>query len=242
MIYYSFIGYVLASAIIMVACGIAYRLLFENKVRPSINRSILLLVYAVSFILPLLTALIPESHSEIGIEIGKPEFAGTVVNVNVDPERITLGLPEILLWISLIYFFGFFLTFLFSLMTIGHLVILLRNTKTREIAGTMVYVHKNKKLSSFSWFNKIFLYDESLNSDFKDLKMLVSHEKAHLDKGHWMDLALAQLVLIFQWFNPVAWFMRRELQRIHEYEADEAVLKSGIDEKDYQMLLIQNIS
>ena len=111
-----------------------------------------------------------------------------------------------------------------------------------EIADVEVYVHDNEKLSYFSWCNKIFLFEGSLNSELKDLQMLVAHEKAHLDKGHWMDLALAQIILIFQWFNPAAWYMRRELQRIHEYEADESVLKSGIDEKDYQMLLIQNIS
>ncbi|MCH5236167.1 MAG: TonB family protein, partial [Muribaculaceae bacterium] len=79
-------------------------------------------------------------------------------------------------------------------------------------------------------------------SELRDLQMLVAHEKAHLDKAHWIDLVLAQIVLIFQWFNPAAWFMRRELQRIHEYEADEAVLQSGVEEKEYQMLLIQNIS
>ena len=72
--------------------------------------------------------------------------------------------------------------------------------------------------------------------------MLISHEKAHLDSDHWIDLAVAQMVIIFQWFNPAAWFVRKELQRIHEYEADELVLKSGIEEKDYQMFLIQNIS
>ena len=111
-----------------------------------------------------------------------------------------------------------------------------------ELADNEVYVHDNKKLSSFSWCNKIFIYNGVLNSKPGELEMLVCHEKAHLDKGHWMDLALAQIVLIFQWFNPAAWFMRRELQRIHEYEADEAVLQAGINEKDYQMLLIQNIS
>ena len=242
MIHYSFIGYMLASAIIMIVCVIAYRLLLENKVRPSANRLILLSIYAISFIIPLLSAVIPVSKSETGIEIGLPVFTGVTENINEETAGRSLDIHEILFGISFIYYLGLFLTFLISLFSIGHLFSLLRKSKKMEFEDVEIYVHGNKKLSSFSWFNKIFLHKDSLNSDHKDLQMLISHEKAHLDKGHWMDLGLAQIILIFQWFNPAARFMRNELQRIHEYEADETVLKSGIDEKDYQMLLIQNIS
>ena len=35
------------------------------------------------------------------------------------------------------------------------------------------------------------------------------------------------------------WLLRRELRDIHEYEADEAVISSGIDAKSYQLLLIR---
>ena len=242
MIHYSFVGYMIASAIVLIVCAMAYRLLLEDKVRPSVNRLILLSIYAISFLIPLLIGLIPSSQIETGIEIGTPEFGGVIRNINGEQKGMTLSLPEIVLWISRIYFIGLFFTFTYSVLAIWHLVNLLRKSKSTIVAGSEVFVHDNKKLSSFSWGDKIFLYVESLNSEYKDLQMLVSHEKAHLDKGHWIDLALAQVVLIFQWFNPAAWFMKRELQRIHEYEADEAVLKSGTDEKEYQMLLIQNIS
>ena len=242
MIHYSFIGYMIASAIIMIVCVIAYRLLLENKINPSTNRLFLLFIYAVSFLFPLFVAIIPESNNEAGLEIGKLEMDGVVGSINEGEEDKTSQLPMILLLLSKIYFLGLFITFLFIVLTVGHLFFLLRKSRIRVFAGTEVYVHSNKKLSSFSWCNKIFLYDKSFNLDYKELQILVSHEKAHLDKGHWIDLIVAQIVLIFQWFNPAAWFMRKELQRIHEYEADESVLKSGIEEKDYQMLLIQNIS
>ena len=35
------------------------------------------------------------------------------------------------------------------------------------------------------------------------------------------------------------WLLRRELRAIHEYEADEAVLDSGVDARQYQLLLIR---
>ena len=241
MIHYSFFGYMIASAIIMIVCVMAYRVLMENKVRPSTNRLILLLIYAITFLFPFLVSIIPEFNNEDRIVIGNLEFGGVMNSVNGDQEVFSFQLLMLLLWLSRVYFLGLFITFLFCVLTIGHLIFLLRKSKIMEIAGTEVYVHGNKKLSSFSWCNKIFLYENSLNSNPKVLQMLVYHEKAHLDKGHWMDLALAQIILIFQWFNPAAGFMRKELQRIHEYEADDSVLKSGIEEKDYQRLLIQNV-
>lgn len=41
------------------------------------------------------------------------------------------------------------------------------------------------------------------------------------------------------WYNPAAWLMRRELRRVHEYQADAEVLDNGINPRDYQMLLIE---
>ncbi|MCH5238670.1 MAG: M56 family metallopeptidase [Muribaculaceae bacterium] len=243
MMNYSFTGYMIASAIVLILSVIAYLLLLEGKVRPSYNRWILLSIYPISFLIPLLIGLWPESQVDAGVEIGTPEFAGVVGNnINGDSQRMTIEIYDILKWISGIYFIGLLLTALFSLMTIGHLIFLLIKSKKMAIDDIEVYVHTNEKLSSFSWCNQIFLFEGALNSELKDLQMLVSHEKTHLDKGHWIDLGFAQIVLIFQWFNPAAWYMRSELQRIHEYEADESVLKTGIQEKDYQMLLIQNIS
>ena len=242
MIHYSFFGFMIASAIIMIGCVIAYRLLLENKVRPSINRLILLSIFTVAFLLPILVVTMPYSKNETGIDTEKLEFGILMSTVNEDLSSPSFQLSMIFRWLNNIYLLGVFITILFTFLTIVHLVCLSIKSKKMEFADVEVKVHDNKKLSSFSWCNKIFLYKGALNSELRELQMLVCHEKAHLSKGHWIDLAIAQIVLIFQWFNPAAWYIRRELQRIHEYEADEAVLKTGIDEKDYQLLLIQNIS
>ncbi len=41
------------------------------------------------------------------------------------------------------------------------------------------------------------------------------------------------------WYNPVAWLMREALKSVHEYQADEAVMTSGADLREYQMLLVK---
>ena len=242
MIHYTLLGYMVAAAIVMIACVIAYRVLMENKTRPSLNRMTLIAILGISFLLPLMVALIPESPKEAGIEIGDPEFAGLVgqpVHGTLQPK---FSFSSLLPRIVTVYYLGIFISFLLTGIAVLHLFLLIKKSKLKEIEGTEVYIHHNKGMSSFSWFNKIFIYEEAIKDNDYNLNLLLSHEKAHLERAHWMDLAIAQLVLIFQWFNPAAWFIRKELQRIHEYEADEAVLSSGIDEKTYQLLLIRNIS
>ncbi len=56
---------------------------------------------------------------------------------------------------------------------------------------------------------------------------------------HSLDALLCDLLCVFQWFNPAAWLLRRDLREVHEYEADEKVISRGIDSKQYQMLLIR---
>ena len=68
---------------------------------------------------------------------------------------------------------------------------------------------------------------------------IVLHEKAHLRLRHSFDLLVTDLAGCLQWFNPAMWLLRRELRAIHEYEADEAVLDSGVDARQYQLLLIR---
>jgi len=49
-------------------------------------------------------------------------------------------------------------------------------------------------------------------------------------------LLVADVCIFFQWFNPASWLLKQELQNIHEFEADETVIKEGVDAKQYQLL------
>ena len=246
MIHYSFIGYIVATAIILLVCVVAYRLLLENRVVPWVNRRFLLSIYGLMILVPLIVALIPESSANISfnINVGELKAEGVVENPGeIQPVNSTFEIiRNILQWLVYVYYAGVVIMLIFSICMFSRLVLLIKQSKIMEINGTEVYVHNVKKLSSFSWFNRILLYNESIENSSKNMNILLRHELAHLERFHWIDLVLAQTVIIFQWFNPAAWFMRNELQRIHEYEADEAVLESGVNESEYQMFLINNIS
>ena len=58
---------------------------------------------------------------------------------------------------------------------------------------------------------------------------ILTHEMAHIRHHHSWDLLLADIGILLQWFNPAAWLLKQEMQSVHEYEADDAVLAAGID-------------
>ena len=90
--------------------------------------------------------------------------------------------------------------------------------------------------SPFSWFNNIIIGKDDYQEHPEEI---LTHELAHVQLYHSYDIVLANLLIIFQWFNPASWLLKRELQNVHEYEADQAVINRGVDAKQYQMLLIK---
>ena len=45
--------------------------------------------------------------------------------------------------------------------------------------------------------------------------------------------------MVLQWFNPFIYMLKRELQCVHEYQADRDVVNAGVNKRDYMMLILQ---
>ena len=54
-------------------------------------------------------------------------------------------------------------------------------------------------------------------------------------------MLIAEAVKIVHWFNLASWLLKQQLQSIHEYQADKAVLENGIDSRRYQLLLLKAV-
>ncbi len=90
--------------------------------------------------------------------------------------------------------------------------------------------------SPFSWGRYIVMSREDYEAEGE---LVLTHEREHLRCRHWIDLILAQAVIALQWYNPAAWLMRKELRKVHEYQADAAVADSGMDLGEYKRMLIE---
>jgi len=100
----------------------------------------------------------------------------------------------------------------------------------------MNIVFVDRGYSPFSFFNLVFIRKEY----YVDGKLtpVLTHEKVHIRQFHTLDLLLAEIVTIIQWFNPFAWLLGRSIKSNHEFLADEGVLKEGFLKRDYQTLIL----
>jgi len=101
--------------------------------------------------------------------------------------------------------------------------------------GIKLFIHK-KDIAPFSWMKFIVISETDMNENGREI---IIHEVAHIRHRHSLDLLVVDVCIILQWFNPAVWLIKQELQNIHEYQADEAVIKEGVNAKQYQLLLIK---
>ena len=114
--------------------------------------------------------------------------------------------------------------------------LLKRGQMQRLDDGTCLYLHQQTDIAPFSWMKYIVISE----ADYRENgRQIVTHEQAHISNRHSWDLLLVEVCLLAQWFNPAAWLLRQELQNIHEYEADDTVLRRGINAREYQLLIIK---
>lgn len=97
-------------------------------------------------------------------------------------------------------------------------------------------IENNEIKSPFTVLNYILLNSSSLSSTERDL--ILKHEITHINQKHWIDLICSEVILLLQWFNPLAWKYVSLLKENHEFLADKAVIDSGISPYVYQAVLI----
>ncbi|MBQ3710583.1 MAG: TonB family protein [Bacteroidales bacterium] len=224
---------------------LAYRLLFVNSNRFKFNRSFLLVALLFSLALPLVGLLMGSNAPQI-VEFRHSMFSGYTLNeIVITPDGpvatpiVDASSPAASTWyvslwmvLGIIYLIGVaVMAVLFIVKLVRLVVLIIRSPKCKMDGYTAVYTHKEQ--GSFSFFRYAFFPDENVSSD------IVRHEMSHIAHGHSWDILFVEIIMILQWFNPFIYFYKRELQSLHEYSADHDVVTSGVDKKNYMMLILQ---
>lgn len=79
--------------------------------------------------------------------------------------------------------------------------------------------------------------DERMTSESE--RMVLLHERAHVDLGHTGEGIIMEMLCRMLWFNPFVWIARKELRDVQEFEADRQVLDAGTEILTYQTLLLE---
>lgn len=90
----------------------------------------------------------------------------------------------------------------------------------------------------FSCFNYIFL--PKTKTDGYE-KSIIEHEKAHANFWHTLDLILTEICIALLWFNPFVFFFRKSLKSVHEFQADEFVLRGNVPKSHYLKLMYNTL-
>jgi TonB family protein len=213
-----FLTYLLKSSVCAAILWIVYYALFRKETHFVFNRFYLLSVIPLSSIIPLLQLpLLPAAEHAPLI---------TIEGFSVAPlaETATQSFPTATL-LLVIYFSGVgFVAFRF----IKQLRHLHRMMATSRFSDT-------KNYSAFTFFRKIHINKSTLPAG--DYEKILWHEQVHARQLHSVDLVVAQLFVMIQWFNPFAWRLKKSIVATHEYLADAQVLAHGVDVNIYQQLL-----
>ena len=218
----------------LIAFYLLWKLMLSRETFHRFNRVALLTVMALALVLPWV---------KISMATSSPLTQPIVVleDLLITPDGAVKQQAASWSWspmyiATVIYFLGVAVGLLWLLHSQWNLYRMMRKGKSQSLSsGVTVHVLPDD-ISPFSYFKHIIISEQ----DYRDNpNEILVHEQAHIRLHHSVDVVFIGLLTLFQWWNPAAWLLGRELRQVHEYEADEAVLQEGIDARQYQLLLIK---
>ena len=235
--------YIIQSSLILAAFYLFYKLLCSRDTLHRFNRGLLLLILALSAVIPCIHIDLPTASQEVNavfeeltMNIEPTEIMSSEV---VTTEKTIPTLWQQIPWHAVfigIYIIGLVVCLARFVSSLLSIVRLIRKSQRQALPdGTILIIH-DKAYGPFSWMRYIIVSAQDLH-DNRD--MILAHERAHIRLRHSWDLLLAQLCATIQWFNPAAWLLKHELEAIHEYEADSHTLHQGFDARQYQLRLFE---
>ena len=187
------------------------------------NRIALLLGTVACHLLPLLrlrTVLLPET---VSIQVGELEMMDVA-------EAASAPFP----WIPLLYAAGAASVLVLSALSLARTRRIIRSGSQEPCDGCRLTL-VDRDIPSFSWGRSVVMS----RADYEKYPAILGHELQHIRAHHSLDILLMTAVNAVHWFNPLAWMARAELKLLHEYEADEGLIRKGIDATSYQLLLVR---
>ncbi|HKO78901.1 MAG TPA: M56 family metallopeptidase [Chitinophagaceae bacterium] len=250
--------YIVNVALILGACLAFYKILLRRETFYKINRYLLIVCLAIAFALPLLQ--VPQQFSLRKADKETGQLAQQPV-VNIEDQYVpdslvrkpisqtpaaennssqsagsSFSAGQMMNWLFWLYWFG---VIIFAGSFLFQVIVLLwrayRNPVIIDGKYRIVEVSGDKAPCSFG--NNIFINPEKY--EWETYNQILEHEKVHIRQRHTLDIVFAELVLIFQWFNPFAWAYRREIESNLEFLTDDQLIQQKIDKQSYQLSLVK---
>ena len=229
--------YTLKSAFCLTLLYLLYKWALADETFFRLNRGLLLAFWPLALLLPAIPLLLgKEAIATAALPGNELEMVNTLMTTYNPQGKSIEQLYG--LWLPMacvVYLAGVIAVSAKTLIAYFRLRHLIRSGRRIEQEAFHLVLVEDE-LAPFSWMRYIVISEK----DYRDNpKEILAHERAHIRHHHSWDLILADVFIAWQWFNPAAWLLKREMRAVHEYEADDAVLSAGIEARSYQMLLIK---
>jgi hypothetical protein len=243
------IPYILYSALILSACLLFYKLLLQKETFFQLNRVVLLCCMVLAFVLPLIP--VPQQLSLRKIATEKPVIipqpAVNSKSVLLKEQSVTptliqetnqiVHVDSVSRLLVYLYWFG---VIVFALNFLMQAILLLYSAYSKSVIqdGKFRIVEITGDKAPCSFVNNIFINPEKY--EWETYNQILLHEKIHIEQKHTIDLLLAEILLIFQWFNPFAWQWRKALETNLEFLTDDQMLlQDSVEKESYQFSLLK---
>jgi len=221
--------YLFKSGLVLGLFLLIYSLFLKKETHFQWHRFFLIIGVLVSFGLPLLVftqvIYIPTPVIEQGIPLVKKAL-------NTEATTIDWAF-----FIGFFYFLGVMVMSLRFFQQCYGLFKIISKSSAMEFEN-QPYLDSSVTCTPFSFFNYIIIH-KNLHT-LEELSMILTHENIHRSQHHSLDILLANLLLIVQWWNPMAWLYKKSMEENLEFIADTETIKEISCPKAYQYTLVKN--
>lgn len=166
-------------------------------------------------LLPFIWQLLPEWQPQNALRVSLP-----VLEVNpIEAGTPSYSNQSTSSWLSQLYWLGVLLSLLPVLASLMQLLRWLTQASFEKLPHFTLVRTQGRSHGLCSFARWVFVPAQENPSP-----AFLLHEEAHIRHGHSADKLLMQVVASVFWFLPVVYWLRRELQLLHELQADAYVV------------------
>ena len=211
-------------AVLVAALFGCYRLLLGRETFHRFNRLVLITIALLSFVLPFF---------HITRQVADPAQA------DGDTAWGSGLSPNLFIILLVLYGAGVLFVLVKKGISVWAMSRIIRKGRYADRAEGVDVIESDQIPQPLNWMRYIVMPREWLESENASVW---KHENLHAHRWHSLDLLMADIMTAFQWFNPVMILLRKEFELIHEYEADQAVIESGANTKEYKLMLVSAVA
>jgi TonB family protein len=238
----SLVNYLLESGISLSLFALSFLLFLRKETFFRTNRMFLLLSVTFSLLLPLVAIPVYTAVPTTLPEVTVTPYRNLLETVMISSRKISGTVESFVLssrFLVMLWLAGVIIMTLIFFFRIVQIVLIVRKSRTEDLPGYRL-VLTGKENPPFSFMHSLFIPEN--HEEIPGYDRIIRHELEHIRQGHTFDILLLDILLIFQWFNPFIWLLKRAVRENHEYLVDRAVLNSGVSPEEYKEILISQVA